>query len=37
MKYLGKIGVFLLVMFVFSGGYTVFASPARDQLKLSID
>ena len=37
MKYLGKIGVFLLVMFAFSGGYTVFASPARDQLKLSID
>ncbi len=37
MKYFGKIGFFLLVMFVFSGGYTVFASPARDQLKLSID
>jgi len=35
-KDLGKIGAVLLVMFVLSGG-AVFASPAQDQLKQSVD
>jgi phospholipid transport system substrate-binding protein len=37
MRYVGKIGLILMVIFIVSTGNVVAASPAQDQLKQSID